>query len=437
MYFFDHNATTPLSPAAREAWLQAGDVHWLNPSSPYRAAAAVKVRLDAVRAELSAYLGVEPGRLVFNSGATEGNNAVLRHWKAVLPEDARIGISPIEHPSILEPAKRLFGDRIEWLPLGENGRVCLDGLDLSGLAAVSMMAANNETGCLQPWHRMAELCRAQGIPYHCDASQWIGKLAPRGLADCNFFTGCAHKFCGPRGVGFLVVPESLTLEGGLLGGRQQAGLRAGTEDLAGAAAMMAALQDVDRKRPDCGPEGKSVFWERLRDRLPATVPVSGLDAGAFHLGVSGKSSAFRRSTAAPKRAKPTSLCELRGSRALTLTGHVSHARPDEMPLGLDESLWNTVALILPEFSSARWIRALEKKGFFISAGSACSTGHSGPSHVLAAMGLSPTAASRVIRISSGWETSVDDWKKLAEAILEVYRDLSREDPKSKTRVISI
>ena len=379
MHFFDHNATTPLSPPAREAWLQACDAHWLNPSSPYRAAAAAKVRLDAVRAELGAYLGVEPGRLVFNSGATEGNNAVLRHWKAVLPEDARIGISPIEHPSVLEPARQLFGDRIEWLPLGEDGRVRPDGLDLSGLSAVSMMAANNETGCLQPWHRMVGLCRAQGIPYHCDASQWIGKLDPGGLADCDFFTGCAHKFCGPRGVGFLVVPESTKLEGSLLGGEQQAGLRAGTEDLAGAAAMVAALRDVDRKRPDCGPEGKSVFWERLREGLPATVPVG----------------------------------------------------------GLDETLWNTVSLILPEFSSPRWIRALEKKGFFISAGSACSTGHSGPSHVLAAMELSSTEASRVVRISSGWETSVDDWKALAEAILEVYRDLSRNDPGSKTRVISI
>ena len=379
MHFFDYNATTPLSSAARQAWLQVGDAHWLNPSSPYRAAAAVKVRLDAVRAELGAYLGVEPGRLVFNSGATEGNNTVLRHWKAVLPEEARIGISPIEHPSVLEPARQLFGDRIEWLPLGGDGRVCIDGLDLSGLAAVSMMAANNETGCLQPWHRMAELCRAQGVPYHCDASQWIGKLAPRGLADCDFLTGCAHKFCGPRGVGFLVVPESLKLEGSLLGGAQQAGLRAGTEDLAGAAAMMAALQDVDRKRPDCGPEGKSAFWERLREHLSATVPVG----------------------------------------------------------GLDETLWNTVSLILPEFSSARWIRALEKKDFFISAGSACSTGHAGPSHVLAAMELSSSAASRAIRISSGWETSVDDWKELAEAILEAYRELSRDDPGSKTRVLSI
>lgn len=379
VHFFDHNATTPLCPAAREAWLRACESHWLNPSSPYRAAAAVKVRFDELREELGCYLGVEPGRLVFNSGATEGNNGVLRHWAAVLGEDARIGISPVEHPSVLEPAKQLFGGRIDWLPVGEDGQVCLDRLDLSGLSAVTMQAANNETGRLQPWERLSGLCRARGIPFHCDASQWIGKMAPGGLGDCDYITGCAHKFCGPRGVGFLVVPESLQLSGGLLGGAQQAGRRAGTEDLAGAAAMLAALQEVERKRPDCGPAGKSAFRGHLQACLPEAAPVGGPDG----------------------------------------------------------ALWNTLALVLPEFSSARWIRALEKRGFLVSAGSACSTGHAGPSHVLAAMGVSPEAASRVIRISSGWETSVEDWTALAEATCEAYQELRQDNAGNRTRVISI
>lgn len=111
MHFFDYNATTPLGTAAKSAWLEAQEANWLNPSSPYRAAAAVKVRLDELQEQLGAMLAVEPERLVFNSGATEGNNMVLRHLDESLPDGARIGISPIEHPSVLEPAEQLFGDR--------------------------------------------------------------------------------------------------------------------------------------------------------------------------------------------------------------------------------------------------------------------------------------------------------------------------------------
>lgn len=379
MHFFDYNATTPLCGAAREAWLAATEASWLNPSSPYRAAAAVRVRLDALREELAALVQVDPARLVFNSGATEGNNAVFRHWSAVLPADARIGISPVEHPSVLAPARHWFAGRIEWLPIDHSGRVLLEQLDLAPLSAVSVMAANNETGVCQPWPELAKRCREKGISYHCDASQWLGKMDADGLSSCDFLTGCAHKFCGPRGVGFLAVPESTPLSGALLGGQQQGSRRAGTEDVAGVAAMVAALAEVERYRPHCCSEGKAALLGILTSELP----------GAF---------------------------------ALCRTG---------------PTLWNTQSLCLPEFASARWIRGLEKRGFLVSAGSACSTGHSGPSHVLDAMGIPPADASRVLRVSAGWTTGVEAWESLARAILATDADLRSSAADSPSRVISI
>ena len=108
--YFDYNATTPLCSEAKAAWLAAQDELWLNPSSPYRAAARVQVHLEAARLELAEFFETVPERVVFNSGATEGNNTVFAYWKAVLPGDARIGLSPTEHPSVLEAAKRYFDE---------------------------------------------------------------------------------------------------------------------------------------------------------------------------------------------------------------------------------------------------------------------------------------------------------------------------------------
>ncbi len=377
--YFDHNATTPLSDAAREAWLDAAQNQWLNPSSPYRAAAAVRVRYEAVRESLAGYFGVEPGRVVFSSGATEANNAVIRHWAAHLPTDGGVGINPTEHPSVIEAAKEFLGERIYWLPLTRDGRVEVDAFgDLvrSGkLAAVSVMAANNETGVLQPWQAIAELCAEAQIPYHCDASQWVGKMPLDGLSACSYVTACAHKFGGPKGVGVLLLPSPEDICRSLQGGAQESGHRAGTEDLAGVLAMVAALEHSvvgDSALRDS-------FIQRLTSAIPGTVVVC---AGA------------------PR-------------------------------------LWNTVSVIMPQHQSMRWVRSLEKAGFLLSAGSACSTGESTVSPVLLAMGIDATAAGRVLRISSGDETTAEAWEALANALLATSQVLDDEARASMSAVISI
>ena len=377
--YFDYNATAPLRPEAKAAWLSATEDLWLNPSSPYRAAARVHAHLAEVRSVVAGLFAVAAERVVFNSGATEANNAIFAHWAATLPANTRIGVSPTEHPSVLAAAQHFFGERVIWLALDGNGAVDVAALQqvLSErqLAAVSVMAANNETGILNDWAAIATACRAQGVPYHCDASQWIGKLPLDGLQTCDFLTGAAHKFGGPKGVGLCLLPAENSGFMSLTGGAQEFGHRAGTEDVAGILAMVAALQAVERGSA----QGRDAFLVELGQVLPA-VEVVGL--------------------AAPR------LC-------------------------------NTALLIMPEFASVRWIRALEKRGFLVSAGSACSTGKQGPSPVLAAMGVEAGAMQRALRVSSGWATSVADWLALAAAMAECRSMLSSEADGSTSTVISI
>lgn len=377
--FFDYNATSPLRPEARAAWLAATDECWLNPSSPYRAAARVHAHLIAARERFASLFAVEPQRVVFNSGATEANNAVFAHWAATLPANVRIGVSPTEHPSVVQAAKHYFAGRVVWLALDRQGAVDLTALRTQlkqgALTALSVMAVNHETGILNDWSGIAALCRSQGVLYHCDASQWIGKLPVQGFGSCDFVTGCAHKFGGPQGVGFSLLPPVHAGFTSLVGGMQEFGHRAGTENVAGVLAMLAALEAA---KPGSA-RGRDVFLLELREQLPL-VEVVGLGA---------------------------------------------------------ERLWNTALLVLPTFASVRWIRGLEKRGFLVSAGSACSTGQAGPSPVLAAMDVDAAAMPRVLRVSSGWATTVADWQALAVAMIECDAAFRAEAHDSTATVIRI
>ena len=377
--YFDHNATTPLCGAAKAAWISASEAHWLNPSSPYRSAAAVKVRYEAARESLARHFGVSPQRVIFTSGATESNNAVIRYWARSLSSDACVGINPTEHPSVIEAAKALLGSRVVWLPLSKVGLVDMDALrgriESGALAAVSVMAANNETGVIQPWQAIANLCAEAQIPYHCDAAQWVGKLPVEGLSACAYVTACAHKFGGPKGVGFMLLPEGAVDFRLLVGGEQEAAHRGGTEDVAGVFAMNAALKNSKPGKA----EARNAFIEQIVQSIPG---VALIGAGT-------------------------------------------------------DRLWNTVSMSMPRYQSVRWIRALEKAGFLLSAGSACSTGKASVSQVLLAMGVDAAIAGRVLRISAGAETTAEDWQALADELLVTYKLLNDEADSMKSQVVSI
>ena len=379
MRYFDHNATTPLCEAAKAAWISASEAQWLNPSSPYRSAAAVKVRYEAARESLARHFGVSSERVIFTSGATESNNAVIRYWARSLSSDACVGINPTEHPSVIAVARALLGSRVVWLPLSKGGVVDMDTLrgriESGTLAAVSVMAANNETGVIQPWQAIADLCAEAQIPYHCDAAQWVGKLPVEGLSACAYVTACGHKFGGPKGVGFMLLPEGVVDFRLLDGGEQEAAHRAGTEDVAGVFAMSAALEN---SRPGKA-EARDAFIEQIVQAIPG---VALIGAGT-------------------------------------------------------DRLWNTVSMSMPRHQSVRWIRALEKAGFLLSAGSACSTGKTSISEVLLALGVDAVIAGRVLRISAGAETTAEDWQALADALLVTYKLLNEEADSMKSQVVSI
>ncbi|MEN3939984.1 cysteine desulfurase family protein [Prosthecobacter sp. SYSU 5D2] len=371
--YFDHNATTPLHPAAREAWLQASDRHWHNASSLYREAGLTSQALEAAREALGDLLGVEPERVVFTSGATESNNALFAGLSKCLPPDAVVAISAIEHPSVREAARAWLGrGRVLEIPVDPQGIVqpaILKALILQhGPALVSVMAANNESGVLQPWPELRELCRENGVHFHTDAAQWMGKLPAEALGTCNYITGSAHKFGGPKGTGFLVLADAAESFPLLLGGPQEHGHRAGTENYPGIAAMLAALKAANQNLGET-----SLKQSRYRDAFAAQM----------------------------KQTFP-------GLRI------ISAGAP---------RLWNTVLMVMPRHDNLKWLTRLTRRGFAISTGSACSSGKEGSSVVVQALGASWEELKRVVRVSGGWDTSETDWRDLAGAFAEVGAEL--------------
>ncbi|HSH94863.1 MAG TPA: cysteine desulfurase family protein [Roseimicrobium sp.] len=373
MIYFDHNATTPLHPVARDAWLEAAERYPGNPSSPHRVGARADAALMAAREELASMLGCDALDIVWTSGATESNNTVFHHLSRTAGSSpaAEVWVSAIEHPCVLESARRHFADRQRLIPVSKAGTVDLDWLkkELSRNrpALVAVMAANNETGVVQPWEAVRTLCLEHSVPFFCDAAQWVGKRTSTGLGRCDFVSGCAHKFGGPKGVGFLKVPAKGRLEPLLVGGPQEEGRRAGTENVASILSMVAVLRHR-QKQIDAGEDKmRAGFRERFEKELVSALPGSEL-------------------------------------------------------VGADSPrLWNTVSALMPEVDDCqqRWVVKLDKAGFAVSTGSACASGKEESSHVLRAMAYRPEQASRVLRFSAGWETVMEDWDALLKALVAV------------------
>ena len=296
---------------------------------------------------------------------------VLHHFARTLGAKDEVWISAIEHPCVMESTKHYFPKRHRLIPVARDGVVDLNWLSEEMAHArpglVAIMAANNETGVLQPWREAMAICRQYEVPFFCDAAQWIGKLAAGGLGECDYVSGAAHKFGGPRGAGFLKCPTKGHVEPLLRGGPQEEGRRAGTENVAGVLSMLAALET----RAAALTKGEHRGKAKLRD--------------AF------------------------------GERSLK-------SLPGAEVVGLGSPrLWNTVSALMPEADrQQRWVVKLDKVGFAVSTGSACSSGKEAPSHVLAAMGYAPAEAGRVLRFSSGWETTEEEWDALATGLTKVY-----------------
>ncbi len=373
MLYFDYNATAPVVREAREAWLEATEKIHGNPSSPHQFGLAAHKALTEAREKLAHHLSCHPADIIWTSGATEANNMVLHHLAQTLDAKAGVWISAIEHPCVHDASQHYFGKRVKVIPVTHDGVV-----DMEWFAAemadtrpgiVAVMCANNETGVIQPWRELHAICQTYEVPFFTDAVQWLGKMPAHGLGDCDFVTGAAHKFGGPRGVGFLKAPHRSRIHALLFGGKQERGQRAGTENLPVIVALLAALDLREKQLAHGDHETRAVWREKFEKLLLRQVP------GATVVGLH-----------APR-------------------------------------LWNTVSALMPEGGQQRWVTRLDKAGFAVSTGSACTTGKEEPSHVLSAMGYKAGQVTQVLRFSSGWETTAADWEALEKGIVKVYGEV--------------
>jgi len=381
--YFDHNATSPLSPTAKQAWIEASDQFIGNPSSQHRVGVRAERALQSARIQLAGFLDCDPLEIVWTSGATESAVTVLHHAAHTLPPDAEVWLSAVEHPCVLAAAAQRFpgGRRLRHIPVERTGVVSREWfrqeLARRPPGLVGLMAANNETGVLQPWREFLDLCREWEVAFFCDAAQWMGRLPARGLGDADFVSGCAHKFGGPKGVGFLKCPSRTALQPLLSGGHQEDGRRAGTENVAGVMSMMAALAQRESALSANEHVGRTLWRSTFEMELAQQLP------GAEILGA-----------------------------------------------GV-ERLWNTVSVLMPADDDCRqrWVVKLDKAGFAVSTGSACASGREEPSHVLTSMGRAPAETSRALRFSSGWDTTREDWNALLLGVRRV-REQMLEDKRS-------
>ncbi|HET6407778.1 MAG TPA: cysteine desulfurase family protein [Chthoniobacteraceae bacterium] len=373
MIYFDHNATHPLLPSARDAWLDATDRYIGNPSSPHRLGDRADRALSAAREELSTVLGCSAHEIVWTSGATEANNTAIAHLAATQAGVALV--SAVEHPSVLAASRRYFSDRYELIPVSASGEIDLDWLksafERMEVGCVIIMAANNETGVIQPFPQVLQACRERKLPYLCDATQWVGRLSSERLGELPIVTGSAHKFGGPIGVGFLKCPYALRPL--IVGGPQEEGRRAGTENVPGVLSMLAALRTCVEQT------GQPHFLEeRIRIRESFEAELKRLVTG------------------------------------VTIVGSGS------------QRLWNTSSVIMAPARDCRqrWVVKLDRLGFAVSTGSACSSGKEQASHVLQAMGLPNDEAGRALRFSAGINTTESEWQALLKGLCQAVNELT-------------
>ena len=377
--YLDNNSTTRISDAVVEEMVACYRLGLKNPASQHRSGREARIRLENARDEIGLLLGANlraPGRdrVILTSGGTEANNLAIH---GLVSGRGNVVISAIEHPSVLEPAKRLesLGCELRHLPVSPSGHVLLEKLshfiDPQTLL-VCVMLANNELGTIQPIREIANFCQSLRVPVHCDAVQAVGKMPvdfrSLGVATLAY---SAHKFHGPRGAGGLLVRHDIPIQPLLVGGSQQLGVRAGTEAVALAVGSSTALKQM--LDPDLGDWGDRV--KPLRDHLENLL-VSATNA------------------------------------------HVVGSEP-RMP--------HATNLAFPGVDRQALVMALDLVGVECSTGSACTSGSSEPSHVVIATGASDCLVQSSVRFSLSGESTRSEIDEAGRRILNVVSSLQHLD----------
>ena len=377
--YADHAATTPLSTAAREAMEPFFSQRFGNPSSLYAFGQEAKTDLDEARALIAACLNAQPGEIYFTSGGTEGDNWALKGVAELRGKKGKhIITSAIEHHAILHTAQYLEkqGFEVTYLPVDALGRVDPEQVRAAirpDTILISIMAANNEIGTIEPIAAIGAIAREHGVLFHVDAVQAVGHIPVDVQAwNCDLMSFSAHKFYGPGGVGGFYMRKGVRLPPLILGGGQERGLRSGTENVAGAVGMAAALREsVEEMKTES--RRLSALRDRILDEL-SKLPYS----------------------------------KVTGDRENRLPG--------------------TASLIFEGVEGEALLLHLDSRGIRGSSGSACSSASLDPSHVLLAIGLPHAIAHGSLRLSLGAENTEADVDYILKEVPQVVAYLRELSP---------
>jgi cysteine desulfurase len=378
LIYLDHAATTPVDSAVLEAMLPYFSERYGNPSSMYALGQASRAALDQARQRCARVLGCDPGEIVFTSGATESDNLALRGaaWAARIAHQGRdpaphIVTSSIEHHAVLHTAQSLERQGFSATYVAPDERGIIDPAEIVAAlrpetCLISLMYANNESGAIQPVRQVAEIARERGIRLHTDAVQAAGML-PLNVNDLgvDLLSLSAHKFYGPKGIGLLYVRRGTAIDFQQQGGSQEQGRRGGTENVAGIVGIGLALERAEEQR-DAYAEHCRVLRDRLMGEVLAAVP---------HATVNG-------------------------------------------PLDPALRLPNNLNVAIPGVDGETVLLTLDMAGIAASAGSACTTGNTEPSHVLLAMGLSTDACRSSLRFTVGRSNDESQIDRAVRALVQ-------------------
>jgi len=359
MIYLDHNATTPVDPAVAERMAWFLKEHFGNPSSIYPIGRKVKELMNEARERVAGSLGVDRGEIFFTGSGTESDNFAVFGTLDAAPEKNEFVTSAIEHPAVIEAAKALErrGVKVNYLPVDKYGAVSLDDLRSAltpKTALVSVMHANNEIGTIQPIAEIVRIAHERDVPVHTDAVQSFGKIdVDARKLGVDFLTVSAHKIYGPKGIGALYIRRGANICPFVRGGRQERGLRAGTENTAGIIGFGEAVRVLEEK--GCK--------ERARIEKLAETLKKGVEE------------------------------------------RISGARFNGHP---ENRVKSTLNFAFPGLEAEAILLALATKEIYVSTGSACSEESEEVSHVLQAIGLRPEIARSSIRMSLGRSNSEED-----------------------------
>ncbi len=380
MIYADNAATTRMSEKAIQTMTTLLEETWGNPSSLYEHGQKAKTVLENARAEIAAAIGADAREITFTSGGSEADNQAIRSAAEIGRAKGKMHIisTAFEHHAVLHTLERLKkeGFEITLLDVHENGLVVPSEVEAAireDTCLVTIMYANNEIGTIQPIREIGEICRKKNVLFHTDAVQAIGHIPVNVIEDhIDLLSSSAHKFHGPKGVGFLYAKRGIRLTPLIEGGAQERGRRAGTENVPGIGAMAAALKESIEKMPE-----NTAHLLRMRDRL-----ISGLSEIPH--------------------------CALNGDAEKRLPGNVSFCF---------EGIEGESLLLM-----------LDDMGIQASSGSACTSGSLDPSHVLLAIGRVHDVAHGSLRLSLGEDITEEQVDEIIRSVKEVVTSLRGFSP---------